>query len=117
MVDFLIAVEWNLDTNYFSNIAESSARDLHCYFVQVNTTQYGDSRIVSPQCTEMMNILRTKGGINETLLIGELDIHELRNFQNLSQAGQKSNGKYKMTPPEFCISTLERRMRDEAINQ
>jgi len=114
-IDFLIAVEWNIDTNYFSNIAESAARDLHCYFIQVNATQYGDSRIVSPQKTAEMNILRTKGGLNETLLIGEIDIAGLRNFQNLSLAGQKENGKYKMTPPEFCYASLEKRILNANI--
>jgi len=37
--DVLIAVEWNKDTNYYSNIMESLSRDLHCYCVQVNSSK------------------------------------------------------------------------------
>jgi len=109
-IDFMVTVEWNLDTNYFSNIAESSARDLHCYFVQVNTSQYGDSRIVSPSKTEYMNLLRTKGGKNETLLVGDIDISALRQFQSLAPFGQEGHGHFKMTPPDFCHHEIDNRI-------
>ena len=40
--DLMIAVEWNKDTNYYSNIIESLSRDMHCFCVQVNSSGYGD---------------------------------------------------------------------------
>jgi len=48
MVDFIVCSEFNKDVSYFSNIVESAARDLHCYVIQVNSAQFGDSRVVSP---------------------------------------------------------------------
>ncbi len=109
-IDFMVTAEWNADTNYFSNIAESSARDLHCYFVQVNTAQYGDSRIVSPSKTNMMNLLRTKGGKNETLLIQDLDIASLRTFQTLATSGQSADDRFKITPPNFSHVEVDNRI-------
>lgn len=111
-IDFMVTAEWNADTNYFSNIAESSARDLHCYFVQVNTAQYGDSRIVSPTKTERMNLLRTKGGKNETLLIQDLDIGALRQFQSMATSGQLVDDRFKITPPNFSHAELDRRIQN-----
>lgn len=61
MVDFVVCSEFNKDVNYFSNIVESAARDLHCYVIQVNSAQFGDSRVVSPSRTETLNPLRIKG--------------------------------------------------------
>jgi hypothetical protein len=109
-IDFMVTVEWNLDTNYFSNLAESTARDLHCYFIQVNTSQYGDSRIVSPGKTDQMNLLRTKGGKNETLLVGDIDIAALRQFQSLAPSGQAGSGHFKMTPPDFSLEEIDNRV-------
>ena len=99
--DALLVVEWNKDTNYFSNIIESLSRDIHCYCVQVNTSEYGDSRIIAPKKTELKDIVRTKGGINDTIIIGTLNIEALREFQILSYDLQKSDGSYKTTPPTF----------------
>src|SRR5690606_9485792 len=57
-LDLLVAVEWNKDTNYFSNIVESCSRDLHCYIAQVNTSQYGDSRLTQPTESARQDLLR-----------------------------------------------------------
>ena len=100
-IDFMVTVEWNPDTNYFSNLAESTSRDLHCFFIQVNTSQYGDSRIVSPATTQQMDILRTKGGKNETLLIQDINIGALRAFQTLAPSGQRTDRSFKPIPPDF----------------
>lgn len=82
LIDLLIAVEWNQDTNYYSNIVESTVRDLHCYMVQTNTSQYGDSRVSCPKKTEEMDILKIKGGENDLIIKGILDIEKLRMFQS-----------------------------------
>jgi hypothetical protein len=85
--DMVVAVECNKDTHYFGSIVESLTRDLHCYFVQVNTSEYGDSRISQPTKREKQNILTVKGGINQTVLIGEVDFQSLRKFQIMNNGG------------------------------
>lgn len=102
--DAVVAVEWNKDTNYYSNIVESLSRDLHCYCIQVNTSKYGDSRIIQPTKTEQKDILNVKGGITSTILIDNIDIEALRDFQlkgNLLQMQQGKGIPFKPTPPDF----------------
>lgn len=101
MVDIVFAVEWNRDTNFYSRIADTVSRDLHCYFVQSNTSQYGDSCIVAPKKTEEKDILKVKGGINDIVLIEDVNIKKLREFQALSLFKQKKDPSFKVTPPGF----------------
>jgi hypothetical protein len=90
-VDLVVAVEWNRDVRYFSNIVESTVRDLHCYVVQVNTSQYGDSRVTSPKKTDDMDYVRVKGGLNTTLLKAKIDIQALNDFRSKRpSAGDKA---------------------------
>lgn len=90
-VDLVVAVEWNPDVRYFSNIVESTVRDLHCYVVQVNTSQYGDSRVTSPKKTDEMDYVRVKGGLNTTLLKAKIDIKGLNDFRSKRpSAGDKA---------------------------
>lgn len=112
--DLVVSVECNRDVNYYSNILESLSRDMHCYCVQVNTSDYGDSRITKPAKTEEKDIIRTKGGINSTVLIGEVDINELREFQLKEFALQKGN-KFKPTPPGFKPDIVLKKIRGEIL--
>jgi hypothetical protein len=100
-VDLLAVVEWNRDVNYYSNIIESLSRDMHCYCVQVNSSNYGDSRITQPTKTELRDIIKTKGGINDTILIEEIDIESLRDFQLKEYELQNEDKRFKCTPPNF----------------
>lgn len=100
-VDMLAIVEWNQDVNYFSSIIDSLSRDMHCFCVQVNSSDFGDSRITQPAKTIYKDILKTKGGINETVLVGEINIHELRKFQFKEYELQKDDLLFKPTPPQF----------------
>ena len=109
--DMLVAVEWNKDINYYSNILESLSRDLHCYCVQVNSSDYGDSRITMPSKTEIKDIVKTKGGSNETVLVGTVDIGKLREFQFKEYNLQKTDRVYKPTPPLFNKEIVERKIR------
>ncbi len=99
--DMLVAVEWNKDINYYSNILESLSRDIHCYCVQVNSSNYGDSRITKPSKTEVKDIIRTKGGSNSTVLVDEIDIKTLRDFQIKGYNLQQHDNRFKPTPPNF----------------
>ncbi|MBA3755749.1 MAG: hypothetical protein H0X02_05750, partial [Nitrosomonas sp.] len=104
-VDFIVCSEFNSDVNYFSNIVESAARDLHCYVIQVNSAQFGDSRVVSPSKTEKLNPLRIKGGDNQTFLTMELPLQKLLSHQRKEYAGCKKNQE-----------TTNRRRRDLIAN-
>lgn len=108
--DMVVAVEFNSDVNYFGNIVESLARDLHCYFVQVNTSQYGDSRITQPTKSEVRNLISVKGGLNQSILIGEVDIQTLREFQIKNYNLQK-NGIFKPTPPGINVRIVRQKLR------
>lgn len=108
-MDVLFAIEYNKDTNYFSNIAEATCRDLHCFFVQANTSEYGDSRVVEPKETEKMNPVRIKGGENNVILRYKLDISSLREFQKIRLPYQLCNKSFKTTPPDFDHDKVEKR--------
>ena len=97
----LFAIEYNKDTNYFSNIAESTARDLHCFFIQANTSEYGDSRVVEPRETIKMNPVRVKGGENNIILRYTIDVSALRRFQTQRLPYQLNDKAFKTTPPDF----------------
>lgn len=113
--DFLIAIEWNRDVNYYSNILESLSRDIHCYCIQVNSSDYGDSRITKPSKTEEKDIIRTKGGKNSTILVETIDISALRDFQIKSYELQKSNYRFKTTPPNFESEIVMKKIKGENI--
>lgn len=109
-VDFIVASEFNRDINYFSNIVESAARDLHCYVVQVNDSCFGDSRVVSPSRSDGMNPLRIKGGDNLTFLTMNLDLKALRTHQRKGYGLQKESENFKPTPPGFPRDELKIRI-------
>ncbi len=109
-VDFIVAVEYNKDINYFSNIVESIARDIHCYVIQVNNSCWGDSRITQPSPTEIKDIIKIKGGENSAILIGVIDIDKLRNFQIQDYETQRNDENFKPTPPDFDQDNVRRRM-------
>lgn len=110
-VDFIVSTEFNQDVNYFSNIVESAARDLHCYIIQVNDSQFGDSRVVSPSRTEKMNPLRIKGGDNLTFLTMSLNLKALRDHQRKGYGLQKDSEHFKPTPPGFKTEDVKDRIR------
>lgn len=112
-VDAIVAVEWNRDTKYYSNIVESLSRDLHCYCIQVNTAKYGDSRITQPSKSEEKDLLNVKGGVNPTILVDSIKIKELREFQfkgNLLQSKSKQGKFFKPTPPDFNYDVVKKKI-------
>lgn len=113
LVDLIVASEWNNDTNYFSGIVETTSREIHCYFMQVNTSDYGDSRITLPAKTDSKNQIQIKGGENDTVLIGEIDITKLRTFQYKKYGGQREDKSFKPTPPDFNRKNVKKRVDNE----
>ncbi|KYP15853.1 RNA-directed DNA polymerase [Flavihumibacter sp. CACIAM 22H1] len=100
-IDFIIASEYNKDVNYFSEIAGSWVRDMHCYFIQVNSSDYGDSRILQPAQSYNRDLLQVKGGETSIVMIGILKIKSLRCFQLMEYDLQKDQNSFKPTPPDF----------------
>jgi len=114
-IDLLIASEWNPDVNYFSNIVESISRDLHVYVAQVNTSQYGDTRIIRPSKTELKDILRLKGGENDTILVGEINLIALREFQRELYIATKDDKNFKPLPPDFSLENVLKRINNKPM--
>lgn len=114
-IDFLIASEWNRDVNFFSNITEATSRDLHCYFIQVNTSNYGDSRVAHPKKTENRDSLRIKGGENTSLLVDVLDIKGLREFQYKGYGLQRNDKEYKPTPADYKHEDARKRQENQSF--
>ena len=105
--DLTVAVEWNRDVPYFSNIVESLCRDLHCYCIQANASDFGDSRVMSPTKSELRDLIKTKGGINHTILADEISIDALRDYQRKEYELQRDDSRFKPTPPNFEPSIPE----------
>ncbi|WP_459212110.1 RNA-directed DNA polymerase [Aquimarina rhabdastrellae] len=108
-VDAIFASEFNKDWKYFSNIAESISRDVHCYYIQSNTSDIGDSRIIQPTNSNDKDILRLKGGNKSSVLTGTIDIDKLRNFQEKEYFKQKELKTFKPTPPLFNKENVNKR--------
>ena len=98
-IDVLFACVYNRDTNYYGHILESAVRDLHCYVVQSNTSEYGGSCVLRPTKTEDKTMLHVKGGENPCVLIAEIDIGALRDFQYKPDPRNKDH--FKPLPPGF----------------
>lgn len=116
-VDLTIAVEWNQDVLYFSNIVESLCRDLHCYCIQVNSSDFGDSRIIQPTKSVTRDIVKTKGGQNYSVLVDEIDVCRLRKFQCKEFELQKDDGSFKPTPPNFDPKIVELKQNGKLKNK
>ncbi|NHN24534.1 hypothetical protein FIA58_002495 [Flavobacterium jejuense] len=108
-VDFLVAIEHNRDIEYFSNIVESISRDIHTYIIQVNTSQYGDSRINQPSESYTKDIVKIKGGENVSILTAKIDIKKLREFQTYNYILQDTRKMFKATPPNFIINQYRKK--------
>jgi len=111
-IDLLIGVEWNKDTPYFSNIVESTSRDLHCFVAQVNTSKFGDTRLTQPKDTATKDLLKLKGGLNDTILVGQIDIQKLRNFQRVKSSINTSK-EFKPLPPDFSLDEVLKRINNQ----
>lgn len=108
-LDLLVACVWNKDTNYYQHILESTVRDLHCYTVQSNTSQYGGSCVLQPSRTEKKTLLYVKGGDNSSILSTKLNIRELRQFHYQSSPTEADKGGFKPLPPGFDHDELNNR--------
>ena len=90
-LDILFAPEYNKDINYFSNIVESVSRDIYCFVVQINTSNYGDTKIIAPYKSELKCIINIKGGERDSIHIGKIDINEFREYQRFEKSNEYKN--------------------------
>lgn len=118
-IDVLIAPVWNADTNYYNGIVETGAREIHCIFSQVNTSNYGDTRWTLPAKTEKKNPLIMKGGTVKqhpfTMALCDYKPKALREFQNLDFSGQKEREDFKPTPPDYPKEKAVKRVKYETF--
>ncbi len=116
-IDVLVAPVWNPDTNYYNGIVETSAREIHCIFSQVNTAKYGDTRWTIPAKTELKNPLTVKGGTTDdnpfTIALSEYHPKYLRDFQNLDYNGQDRDKSFKPTPPDYPKNKVVKRIKNQ----
>lgn len=116
-IDLLIASEWNKDTPYFSNIVEALSRDLHCYIAQVNTSQFGDSRLTQPSESARKDLMKLKGGKNDTVLVEDLNITALREFQlkYFERIKADNDDSFKPVPPDWNRKDVNNRIDNKNI--
>lgn len=104
-VDALFAVEWNKDLKTFSPLVEATANDVHCFVIQVNNREYGDSRIRIPAKDDWKrDVVRLQGGENDYAVVGKLDIPGLRMFQSHHRSATDQSAKFKPVPTGFRMS-------------
>lgn len=84
--DIITVSVFNPDTTYFSNIIDSTTRDLHTLIVQANTSYYGDSRVTGPYDRDNKDVFKIKGGENDHIVLGKIDFKKLIDFQNNYQS-------------------------------
>ena len=124
--DMLAVPVFNKDTKYFSNIIESTVRDLYTFVIQANTATYGDSRITGPYNHDNKDILRMKGGDNENVIIGTLDLKDYFNHRqtfsskmdneiakNLAEYKTKGKVKYNSKPEKRPLKPLSARYKEK----
>lgn len=114
-VDLVVATECNKDTHYYSDIVGSWVRDLHCYLAQVNTSNYGDSRIMQPSKSVTRDLVIVKGGKNSTILVEDLDVKALRDYQLKGHLLQMDDAAFKLTPPNYESQNVLKRMEDQEL--
>lgn len=115
MVDLIIAVEYNKDVHYFSDAVGAWARDIHCFIVQVNSSDFGDSKVIMPSKTEEKTLVQVKGGDNTVVLVCQLPINALRDFQLAGYVVQQNDKRFKFTPPSFDHNMAFKRHNDENL--
>ncbi|MCC8444766.1 RNA-directed DNA polymerase [Xanthomonas cannabis] len=105
-VDTLFTLEWNQDVNSFSSLVEAAAQDLHAYIVQVNSRQYGDSRVRAPAVeTFRRDVVQVKGGDEDYFVVAPLNISEIKKFHHSKGA----KGNWKPLPIGFSMSSERKR--------
>ncbi len=104
-IDCLMVISWNQDLETFSALVESASLDVHAHIALVNNREYGDSRVRSPaKANYARDLCRLRGGKNEHVVVVELDIKILREFQSRAKRWPEEYDPYKPVPEGFKIA-------------
>ena len=120
--DLIALPVYNKDTSYYSNIIESTVRDLHAFIIQANTSRYGDSRVTGPYKSECKDIFKIKGGDNDHVVIGILDYGKVKEYEenynyNLNKKISRVKGKTEEETTETTdIKPLSARFKNDYTN-
>lgn len=106
--DIVTVSEFNKDTQYFDNIAESLSRDLFCYCIKSNTAEFGGNEIIQPTSSESKYLVKLKGG-DDYIVTYELNIKKLREEAIKNDAHSKKR-EFKPKPPGFKKDVVKKRM-------
>lgn len=108
-VDCMMVLSWNLDLETFAALVESASLDVHAHIALVNNRRYGDSRVRSPAKRDFMrDTCRLRGGLNEHVVIVDLDIAKLRAFQSREKRWPREDDPYKPVPEGYVIASFRK---------
>lgn len=108
-VDALFCLEWNRDVETFSSLVQATAQTIHAFVVQVNNRKYGDSRLRAPAKAKYnRDMVRIKGGDHDYYVVGELSIHDLRNFQRKAHSDLDEDAAFKPLPSGYKPHSFDR---------
>ena len=110
--DIVTVSEFNRDTFYFNNIAESLSRDLLCYCIKSNTSEYGGSMILQPTSSRDNYLINLKGGLNDYVVSYDLNIKKLREHA-IKNDEFDDNNNFKPNPPGLSRRIIKKRMKLE----
>lgn len=79
-INVLFAIEVNRDVEYFSSIVQSASRDLSCFVVQVNTSEFGETRVEGPYHKFYRNMFMISHGETSSVNFVQLEIKELHDY-------------------------------------
>lgn len=106
--DIVTVSEFNKDTEYINGIAESLSRDLFCYCIKSNYTEYGGSCIIQPASSTDKYVINLKGGEDDYIVTHDLDIKKLRkNAIKSDKIADSSN--FEPKPPGFWKNNVKER--------
>lgn len=108
-VDGLMILSWNQDLETFSALVESASLDVHAAIALVNNREFGDSRVRVPaKKSYERDLCRIRGGLNEHLVVVELDVQALRSFQSRATRAPSSADRFKPVPEGFSIANYRK---------
>ena len=105
-IDLLVVPAWNKDVPTYSSLVDAAAYDVHAFIALVNSRIYGDTRLRSPAKLDYeRDVIRVRGGTEDFVVVGEIDVSALRKFQSHYISPDKP---FKPTPTGFDQSENRR---------
>ena len=106
--DIVTVSEFNRNTKYINDIAESLPRDLFCYCIKSNVTGYGGSSIIQPASSDDKYLINLKGGEDDYIVTHDLDIEKLRKSAIQSDKVRDTSN-FGTKPPGFWKNNVKER--------